>query len=92
MTHSTEIVYCPTVNCKAYRKMTLYALHAFCPECGEVLVQDRPAAMKREHKWTGCRRGGSPSEADSYEWVRYCEVCGMEDTCDDPLPDCPESD
>jgi len=41
-----------------------------------------------QHKWTGCRRGGSPAEADSYEWVRYCEVCGMEDTCEDPLPPC----
>jgi hypothetical protein len=41
-----------------------------------------------KHKWTGCRRGGSPAEADSYEYVRYCEVCGMEDTCEDPLPPC----
>lgn len=43
----------------------------------------------RSHTWTGCQRGGSPSEAESYESVRYCSVCGMEDTCEDPLPPCP---
>ncbi len=43
----------------------------------------------RSHKWTGCQQGGSPSEVGTYEWVRYCSVCGMEDTCQDPLPPCP---
>lgn len=43
----------------------------------------------RSHKWAGCQQGGCPSDAGSYEWVRYCEVCGMEDTCEDPLPPCP---
>lgn len=45
-------------------------------------------AAPREHKWTGVQRGGDPAEAGSYEWVRYCQVCGMEDTCEDPLPPC----
>ena len=40
------------------------------------------------HKWSGCRRGGNPSESGSYEYVRFCEVCGIEDTCEDPLPPC----
>ncbi|HXI85312.1 MAG TPA: hypothetical protein VNL17_14620 [Verrucomicrobiae bacterium] len=43
----------------------------------------------KSHKWTGCRAGGDPTEAGSNEWIRYCEVCGMEDTCEDPLPPCP---
>lgn len=34
------------------------------------------------------RRGGNPAESDSYEYVRYCEICGSEDTCEDPLPPC----
>jgi hypothetical protein len=42
----------------------------------------------RKHKWGGLQRGGSPSEAESLEYVRYCLVCGMEDTCEDPLPPC----
>ena len=41
------------------------------------------------HKWIGCQLGGSPANAESYEWIRYCKVCGMEDTCEDPLPECP---
>ena len=45
------------------------------------------AAMS-EHRWVGRQLGGSPVNAESYEWVRYCEVCGMEDTCEDPLPPC----
>jgi hypothetical protein len=48
----------------------------------------RSTPEQPQHKWTGCRRGGSPAEADSYEYVRYCEVCGIEDTCEYPLPPC----
>ena len=43
----------------------------------------------RKHRWGGCKLGGSPAEESSQEWVRYCEDCGMEDTCEDPLPPCP---
>jgi len=43
----------------------------------------------RSHQWTGKQAGGDPADAGSYEWVRYCSVCGMEDTCEDPLPPCP---
>lgn len=42
----------------------------------------------RQHVWTGCKLGGHPANAESYEWVRYCKVCGIEDTCEDPLPPC----
>ena len=45
-----------------------------------------------EHVWTGCQLGGNPANAESYEWIRYCKVCGMEDTCEDPLPECPGED
>lgn len=40
------------------------------------------------HKWVGRQVGGSPFNAESYEWVRYCDICGIEDTCEDPLPPC----
>lgn len=40
------------------------------------------------HKWVGQKMGGNPACAESYEWVRYCSMCGMEDTCEDPLPPC----
>lgn len=42
----------------------------------------------RTHKWVGRLVGGNPANAESYEWVRYCEVCGIEDTCQDDLPPC----
>ncbi len=42
----------------------------------------------KTHKWVGQRVGGDPANAGSYEWVRYCSVCGIEDTCEDPLPPC----
>lgn len=40
------------------------------------------------HQWTGVQRGGDPTEAGSTEYVRYCRLCGIEDTCEDPLPPC----
>lgn len=43
----------------------------------------------KEHKWVGQRVGGDPTEAASYEWVRYCSICGMEDTHKDLFPSCP---
>jgi hypothetical protein len=46
----------------------------------------------RSHKWSGCMLGGPPDVAESHEWVRYCAVCGMEDTCEDDLPPCPGPD
>jgi len=50
-------------------------------------IDQKPEALA--HQWTGCQQGGNPTEAGSYEWIRYCSVCGMEDTCEDPLPPCP---
>jgi hypothetical protein len=43
----------------------------------------------RSHEWVGQRAAGDPAEEGSYEWVRYCKNCGMEDTCEDPMPPCP---
>lgn len=49
--------------------------------------EDEQVAGK--HKWIMQRTGGSPVNAEPYEWVRYCEVCGMEDTCEDEqMPPC----
>ncbi len=31
-----------------------------------------------QHKWVGRQTGGSPDMAESYEWVEYCDVCGVE--------------
>ena len=31
-----------------------------------------------DHVWTGQQMGGPPDVADSYEWVEYCEKCGLE--------------
>ena len=51
--------------------------------------EDDEQPAPRKHRWGGCKLGGSPVEESSQEWVRYCEDCGMEDTCEDPLPPCP---
>lgn len=41
------------------------------------------------HKWVGKRVGGHPADAGSYEYVRYCENCGLEDSGEDePIPPC----
>jgi hypothetical protein len=46
-------------------------------------------ASTTKHTWVFQRAGGNPANAESYEWVRYCSVCGMEDTCEDEeLPPC----
>jgi hypothetical protein len=31
-----------------------------------------------KHRWVGQQAGGRPDDASSYEWVRYCDVCGVE--------------
>ncbi len=35
-----------------------------------------------EHKYIGRQVGGDPTEASSYEWVEYCEKCGLENNGD----------
>jgi len=58
------------------------------PERGEPSPDSQPTEPLK-HKWVGRMVGGSPANAESCEWVRYCDVCGMEDTCeDDPIPPC----
>lgn len=52
------------------------------------LEAENARLRSNSHKWTGCQRGGSPVEATSSEWVRYCEYCGSEDTCEDDMPAC----
>ncbi len=55
----------------------------------EEIDDEETVIALRSHQWTGCQQGGDPADAGSTEWVRYCKVCGMEDTCEDPLPPCP---
>lgn len=70
------------------------------PPCGHKACVGRrtnasrsePVSPQPQHEWTGCQRGGNPANEDSYEWVRYCKNCGMEDTCEDPMPPCPASE
>lgn len=50
-----------------------------------------PLEALRTHCWVGRQQGGNPAEAESYEWIRYCAVCGMEDTCEDIVLPCPGS-
>ena len=56
------------------------------------ILTQRTELAPRKHRWGGCKLGGSPVEESSQEWVRYCDDCGMEDTCEDPLPPCPGPD
>ena len=44
------------------------------------------------HKWDAMLLSGGSIDSGYYKSVRYCSVCGMEDTCEDPLPPCPGSD
>ncbi len=37
----------------------------------------------RSHNWVMRRMGGNPANAESYERIRYCEICGIEDICED---------
>ena len=57
-------------------------------EAATVYTLAAPVAGLRSHKWTGRQQGGCPSEIGSYEWVRYCDVCGVEDTHEDPPSPC----
>lgn len=63
-------------------RLDLNRLRNSAPQAEKVEVAER------KHKWSGLRRvGGHPANAESYEFVRICEVCGMEDTCE--VPPCP---
>jgi hypothetical protein len=31
-----------------------------------------------DHVWVGRQMGGSPDTAEAYEWIEYCDLCGME--------------
>lgn len=50
-----------------------------------------PGTAQRPHEWTGYKRGGDPADSGSVEYVRYCKNCGMEDTCEEPMPSCGEN-
>jgi hypothetical protein len=44
----------------------------------------RPAQLRPchdgQHHWVGRQMGGPPNALGSYEWVKYCDVCGIERT------------
>lgn len=45
--------------------------------------EDSAPCPDGQHRWKGQRMGGSPDMAESYEWVEYCDVCGIERPCED---------
>jgi hypothetical protein len=46
------------------------------------------AAVPEPHKWITRRAGGSPVELGSYEQVRFCDTCGVEQTEDNANETC----
>jgi rubrerythrin len=42
-----------------------------------------------KHRWKGQQQGGNPAEIESYEWVCYCDNCGVEMDDDNEDEDCP---
>jgi hypothetical protein len=52
-----------------------------------------PVCPPDNHVWKGQRAGGDPADAGSYEWVSYCENCGVEQSDEtENLPCPPEPD
>jgi hypothetical protein len=41
-----------------------------------------------KHRWVGQQAGGKPGDASSYEWVCYCDVCGVERNEDNDDGEC----
>lgn len=41
-------------------------------------IQALKSKCHDEHVWVGQQRGGSPTDADSDEWVEFCDKCGQE--------------
>jgi hypothetical protein len=41
-----------------------------------------------KHRWVGQQAGGRPDDASSYEWVCYCDVCGVERNEDNEDGEC----
>lgn len=45
-----------------------------------------------DHDWVTQRQGGNPANIESYEWVTYCSLCGMEYPGDDAdIPACEDA-
>jgi hypothetical protein len=42
-----------------------------------------------KHEWKGQQSGGNPAEIESYEWICYCDNCGVEMDDDNKDEDCP---
>jgi hypothetical protein len=50
-----------------------------CPNCYGTGHKDCTGEVEPcEHKWTGQQIGGNPADAESTEWVEYCDLCGEE--------------
>lgn len=41
-----------------------------------------------KHLWITKRAGGDPAEATSYEWITYCDRCGIEYSEENAMEEC----
>ena len=41
-----------------------------------------------KHKWKGQQQGGNPSDIGSYEWICWCDNCGVESDDDNEHEEC----
>lgn len=55
---------------EAYLQAALRKLHAYVEDFIDPCT----------HKWIGKQLGGHPADAESAEWICYCDVCGIEKT------------
>lgn len=52
-------------------------------------LENLTEGFKMKHEWKGQQQGGDPADAGSYEWVCYCDNCGIEMDDDNEHSDCP---
>ncbi len=65
---------CGKYFCGKHREQAVHK----CEFPREEGAEDEQPCKPGEHKWTGKQMGGPPDAAESYEWVEYCDVCGVE--------------
>jgi hypothetical protein len=41
-----------------------------------------------KHEWKAQQQGGDPTEIESYEWICYCDNCGVERDDDNKDAEC----
>jgi hypothetical protein len=67
-------------DCTVKGEPEIYGRHGH--EKPSVPADDEGPCPDGQHRWVGKQMGGSPDMAESYEWVEYCDICGVENTED----------